>query len=144
MQNTKMKIKIDEERGAFMPVRAHDTDAGLDLMTPGPFSIASGESLVINTGIHVELPPGTVGILKSKSGLSVKHGIHTVDGVIDEGYTGEIKVKLHNASRNIVVFDAGEKITQMVILPYVAPILEQVEKLDDTKRGDGGFGSTGS
>lgn len=136
-----MKIMLD--KGAHMPSRAHDTDAGLDLRTPIKVTVPAHGSAVIDTGVHVQLPPNTVGMLKSKSGLNVKHGI-TSEGVIDAGYTGAIKVKIYSHGDDDYAFEAGDKITQLVILPlaYVGE-LEQVSELDDSERGDGGFGSTG-
>ncbi len=135
-----MKIVLD--KGAYMPERAHSTDAGLDLKTPIPFSLIRGESIVIDTGVHIELPPGTVGMLKSKSGLNVNCGI-TSEGVIDEGYTGSIRAKLYHHGKGTVVFGAGDKITQLVILPVLTPEIEIVDSLEKTERGDSGFGSTG-
>lgn len=82
-----MKIALDE--GAFLPSRGHTTDAGMDLLTPKGLLVMPNSSVVVDTGVHVELPPNTVGMLKSKSGLNVKHGI-TSEGVIDVGYTGSI------------------------------------------------------
>ena len=88
-----MKIKLD--KGAFIPVRAHGTDAGADLRSPIETVVPAMGSRVIDTGVHIQLPNGYVGMLKSKSGLNVKYGI-TSEGVIDEGYTGQIMVKLYN------------------------------------------------
>lgn len=151
MSNT-MKIQLDP--GAFMPTRAHDTDAGLDLYAMEGQIVPAKESAVFDTGIHIELPKvylhawnglqtfNTVGMLKSKSGLNVKHGL-TGEGVIDAGYTGSIKVKLYNNSGYDYEIKAGDKITQLVILPILTPELQVVEKLEETERGDGGFGSTG-
>ena len=135
-----MKIKLDT--GAYMPERAHSTDAGLDLRTPIGFYIEPGRSAAIDTGVHIQLPPGTVGMLKSKSGLNVKKGV-LCEGVIDEGYTGSIVAKLYNHGRYTAFFRAGEKITQLVVLPciYVEP--EEVEDFTGGERGDNGFGSTG-
>ena len=135
-----MKIVID--KGAFAPERAHGTDAGLDLKTPFGFSLSPGNSIVIDTGVHVELPPGTVGMLKSKSGLNVKKGILS-EGVIDVGYTGSIRAKLYNHGKETVHFEEGDKITQLVILPVIIPELEIVDSLEETERGANGFGSTG-
>lgn len=137
-----MKIKLDPNRG-LMPVRAHDMDAGLDILAPSDFRIPRGHFAVVRTGVHIAIPPGFVGILKSKSGLSTKFNVHTVDGVIDAGFTGEITVKLHNAGTGVMHFKRGEKLTQLVILPCLTPELELVDELDETERGDGGFGSTG-
>ena len=135
-----MKVVLD--KGAYLPERAHATDAGLDLRTPIPFSLSRGESVVIDTGVHVELPRGTVGMLKSKSGLNVNHGI-TSEGVIDEGYTGSIRAKLYHNGKGTVVFGAGDKITQLVILPVITPDIDIVSSLEETERGANGFGSTG-
>ena len=135
-----MKIMLDD--GAHMPTRAHSTDAGLDLYSPVDVIIMPQASAVIDTGVHVELPPGSVGFLKSKSGLNVKYGI-LGEGVIDAGYTGSIRVKLYNHSEEGYYIRRGDKITQLVILPVILPDLEQVDRLEDTERGCGGFGSTG-
>ena len=146
-----MKIMLDE--GAILPTRAHETDAGLDLYTPMDVSVpgcssdvfdefAEVGSATIDTGVHVEIPKGYVGFIKSKSGLNVKHGL-TAEGVIDCGYTGSIVVKLYNHTNDEYLFFAGDKIAQLVLLPIITPDLELVESLEDTDRGDGGFGSTG-
>ena len=135
-----MKIKLD--RGAFVPTRAHETDAGMDLYARDTQVVPAGGSAVFDTGVHVELPPGTVGMLKSKSGLNVKHGI-TSEGVIDAGYTGSIVVKLYNNSGFDYTVHKGDKISQIVLLPIFTPELEQVDKLEETERGAGGFGSSG-
>ena len=135
-----MKVKLDS--GAYMPERAYATDAGADLRTPYSVMVEPKGSVVIDTGVHIELPPNTVGMLKSKSGLNVKHGI-TSEGVIDVGYTGSIRVKLYNHSDKPYEFKNGDKITQLVIMPILTPTFEQVEEFEDTERGNGGFGSTG-
>lgn len=135
-----MKVMLDD--GAYMPTRAHITDAGLDLYSPVDVLIMPQASAVIDTGVHVELSPGSVGFLKSKSGLNVRHGI-LGEGVIDAGYTGSIRVKLYNHGGDTYKIRRGDKITQLVILPVILPDLEQVEMLEDTDRGVNGFGSTG-
>lgn len=135
-----MKVKLDDF--AFIPERAHNTDAGLDLKSPICIEIPARSSAVIDTGVHVDLPIGTVGFLKSKSGLNVNHDI-TSDGVIDVGYTGSIKVKLYN--HGIIPYQVlrGDKITQLVVVECHFPDVEIVEELGDTERGNKGFGSTG-
>lgn len=135
-----MRVVLDE--GAYMPKRAHELDAGYDLRTPVRRVLHAHESLVIDTGVHVEIPAGYVGILKSKSGLNVKHDIMGT-GTIDAGYTGSIRVKLYNHGYIDHVFEKGDKIIQLVILPILTPELELVDKLEDTERGADGFGSTG-
>lgn len=135
-----MKIKLDEH--AMMPTRAHSTDAGLDLYAPSGAYVPARGSACIDTGVHVELPVNTVGMIKSKSGLNVKHGI-TSEGVVDVGYTGSIVVKLLNHTDKSYTVHKGDKISQLVIMPIVTPELELVSELEQTERGDGGFGSTG-
>ena len=137
-----MRIVLD--KGAYMPKRAHDLDAGLDLMSPIDTYVPAGGSVVIDTGVHVEIPEGYVGFLKSKSGLNVKHGI-TSDGVVDAGYQGSIHVKLYNHSLGGgYMIEKRDKISQLVILPVLLEELEQVDHFDtETERGTGGFGSTG-
>lgn len=135
-----MKIKLDP--GAFMPERAHSADAGYDLRSPITGRIYAGEAVVIDTGVHVQIPVGYVGMLKSKSGLNVKHDI-VGEGVIDSGYTGSIRVKLYNHGAESYMIECGDKISQLVILPIITPELELVTELEETDRGDNGFGSTG-
>lgn len=135
-----MKIMLD--KGAYMPERAHDTDAGLDIKSPFGFVLPKGGARVIDTGVHIQLPVGTVGMLKSKSGLNIKHGVLN-EGVIDVGYTGSIRVKLYNNGGGDVIFNKGDKISQLVIVPALTPDLEIVDSLEDTERGANGFGSTG-
>lgn len=135
-----MKIKLDKD--AFMPVRAHGTDAGADLRSPIDTVIPARGSRFIDTGVHIQLPHGYVGMLKSKSGLNVKHGI-TSEGVIDEGYTGPIKVKLYNHGDEPYSIERYDKITQLVILPCEYVRFDLVDDLEDSERGNDGFGSTG-
>lgn len=136
-----MKIKIEDN--AFIPTRAHKTDAGLDLYSTESFIIPAHGAYSTDIGVHIELPHNTVGMLKSKSGLNVKHGI-TSDGVIDEGYTGTIVAKLYNHSSKDYQVNRGDKITQLVILPCIYEQIEMVSGFDTaTERGNSGFGSSG-
>ena len=135
-----MKIKLDE--CAIKPNRAHEEDAGLDLFSREQVGIMPHSAQTFDTGVHIQLPQNTVGFLKSKSGLNIKYGI-TSEGVIDEGYTGSIVVKLYNHSDDIYIVRKGDKITQLVILPIEKPTLEIVNELEETSRGENGFGSTG-
>lgn len=137
-----MKIKIMLDEGAYTPTRAHAADAGLDLYAVEGQIIPAKESAVFNTGVHIQIPYGYAGMLKSKSGLNVKHGI-TSEGVIDCGYTGAISAKLYNHSGYDYEVKAGDKITQLVIMPVELAALELVTSFEETERGDGGFGSSG-
>ena len=139
-RNRTMKVKLDQ--GAFAPERAHKTDAGLDLRSPISVEVPARGSAVIDTGVHIELPNGTVGFLKSKSGLNVKHDI-TSEGVIDVGFTGSIKAKLYNHGTKPYQVLRGDKITQLVIFDCRFPDVEIVDELETTERGGNGFGSTG-
>lgn len=135
-----MEIMLDN--GACMPSRGHKTDAGLDLRTPNAVTVPAYGSAIVDTGVHVELPNGCAGLLVSKSGLNVKHDI-TSTGLIDEGYMGSIVVKLYNNGPDDYELEAGDKITQLVVIPVVCEPLEQVSAFLPSERGDNGFGSTG-
>jgi dUTP pyrophosphatase len=135
-----MKIVLDE--GAFKPYKAHPEDAGFDLMSRECQIVPERGSAIFDTGVHIEIPQGYVGFLKSKSGLNVKRGI-TSEGVIDAGYTGSICVKLYNNALIPYLVKKGDKITQLVILPIYSDELEVVDSLDETARGNNGFGSSG-
>ena len=135
-----VKVKLD--RGAYEPVRAHSTDAGLDIRSPFNIIVRARESAIIKTGVHVQLPENTAGLLVSKSGLNVKHGI-TSTGLIDQGYTGEITVKLYNNGNRDYKVERGDKISQLVIIPVLYEAVELAEDLDESERGENGFGSTG-
>lgn len=136
-----MKVVLDP--GAYMPERAHETDAGLDLRTPDDVVIMPGKSAVIDTGVHIEIPHGFYGKLESKSGLNVNHDIVSLGGVIDEGYTGSIKVKLYNFGGCLYRLARGAKIVQLIIQPCSYEKCELAKSLNATERGNGGFGSTG-
>ena len=135
-----MRIVLDQN--AIAPTRAHATDAGLDLYARERTTVPARGYALFRTGVHVEIPHGCAGILMSKSGLNVKHSIVNT-GLIDEGYTGEITVKLYNNSYSEFTFEAGEKISQLVIVPVRYEEVEIAESLSKTERGDKGFGSTG-
>lgn len=139
----KLNVMLDE--GAVAPTRAHPDDAGLDIYLPTTYKTMYVEprtGVDIDTGVHVEIPRGHVGLLKSKSGLNVRHGI-TSEGVIDAGYTGSIHVKLYNNGYEWYKFLGGDKISQLVIVPCFTPEVEVVEALAETERGEDGFGSSG-
>ena len=137
-----MNLKVMLARGAKMPTRAHENDAGFDLYSPVDALIYNDDSVVIDTGVHVQIPPGYVGLVKSKSGLNVWHSV-TSEGVIASGYTGSIRVKLYNHGRCAVSIARNQKISQLVIVPIATPELLLVDEFLQTERGDGGFGSTG-
>ena len=135
-----MKIMLDE--GAVMPTRSHPWDAGLDLFSMEDGYIRCNQHRVFNTGVHVEIPEGFYGEIRSRSGLMCNHGI-TTDGTIDSHYNGAIKICLFNHGGSKYEVKKGDKIAQLVIVPCAIPPLEWVTELGSTDRGDNGFGSTG-
>jgi dUTP pyrophosphatase len=136
-----MIIQTVVDIGCSIPVRAHKTDAGLDLYAKHSGWIFPKSRKVFGTGCHAQIPVGYVGMLTSKSGLMVQ-GI-TSRGTIDSGYTGEIKAVLFNHSWRFKRIKAGQKITQLVIMPIITPAPLLVDSLEETERGTGGFGSSG-
>lgn len=137
-----MNIKVKLAPMAYLPERAHDTDAGADIRTPEGFTLRAHGTEIIATGVHVQLPPNTVGMLKSKSGLNTRYDIVS-EGVIDEGFSGEIIVKLYNHGDHDYRFQRGDKITQLVVMPVHYVTYEQTDEIQGGARGEGGIGSTG-
>lgn len=135
-----MNIILD--KGAFMPEFAHKADAGADLRSPLCVKVPARGNVVIDTGVHVEIPEGYAIFLKSKSGLNVKHNL-IGEGVVDSGFTGSIRVKLYNLGDEDYQIHRGDKIIQLVIMPCVYCEFIEVEQFADSERGNGGFGSTG-
>lgn len=135
-----MKIKLD--KGAYMPTRAHETDAGLDIYTPARIVLRPKDSVFVDSGVHVEIPSGYVGLLTSKSGI-MRYDDVTTEGTIDSGYSGSIGVKMFNHGDRFLVFKPGDKITQLVVLPCLLADPEQVDEIASGNRGEKGFGSTG-
>lgn len=137
-----MKLKIVLDENAIMPSRAHEWDAGYDLYSREDATVWQDAGGKFDTGVHIQIPAGYTGFIKSKSGLHAKCGIQA-EGVIDAGYTGSINVLLRNHGPKAVEIKKGQKIAQLVILPIITPELEVVDRLEETERGEGGFGSTG-
>lgn len=133
--------------GAVIPQRATAQSAGLDLCAciDSPLTIKAGETTVIPTGLAVALPENTVGLIFGRSGLGVKHGLAPANavGVIDSDYRGELLVGMHNHSDKDYTAAPGERIAQLVVMPVFFPEVREADSLDETSRGEGGFGSTG-
>jgi dUTP pyrophosphatase len=131
---------------AAAPTRAHDDDAGYDLRASEAATVQPGGRASVGTGVAVSIPEGHAGLVLPRSGLAARHGISLVNapGLIDAGYRGEVRVLLLNTDRE-AAFDVapGDRIAQLVIVRHEAPELVEVDSLDETVRGDGGFGSTG-
>ena len=135
-----MKIRL--EKGAFTPRRAHDTDAGADIFAMADGVVPAGGSAIFHTGVHVELPIGTMGDVRSKSGLMFAHDILTF-GTVDEGYDGEVMVKMFNLGKEDYHVHRGNKITQIATVRVVYEPIEIVDEIKAGERGSAGFGSTG-
>lgn len=143
-----MKVRIKKlSDKAIIPTFGSVGSAGGDLYSAeeNQVIIAPNQTVIIGTGLAVEIPDGYVGLVYARSGLATKSGLAPANkvGVIDSDYRGEIKVALHNHSNEIRTVSQGERIAQMVIAPYLKVEYEEVDDLSDTARGGGGFGSTG-
>ncbi|MCI5792836.1 MAG: dUTP diphosphatase [Lachnospiraceae bacterium] len=142
-----MQIKFTLDPGAYAPEKAHEADAGYDLRAIEDATVGSRygaiDGVIFDTGVHVEIPKGYVGYVQSKSGLNVRYGIICPTGTIDSGYTGSIKVKLYSLRPDSYKICKGDKIAQLIIQPLADTELVQVDSLEETERGNNGFGSTG-
>ena len=127
---------------AILPTRAHADDAGLDLYAAEDVYLEAGQGKLGKTGIAMAIPQGFVGMIADRSSLG-KKGIKTAGGIIDAGYRGEIQVILWNISHQDICLKKGEKIAQMLIIPIATPAPIEAVSLDETARGEQGFGSTG-
>jgi dUTP pyrophosphatase len=128
------------------PSRAHDGDAGLDLYAVEPAAIGPGERASVGTGIALAIPDGWAGLVLPRSGLATRHGITlpNAPGLIDSGYRGEVRVLLLNTdAREPFEVAPGDRIAQLVLVRHESPELTEVESLEETVRGGGGFGSSG-
>lgn len=147
MERVKISFMKMDSR-AQMPVYGTEYSAGADLSAcmEMPVTIHAGTTEFIHTGIAVAIPSGLVGLIYARSGLACKQGLAPANkvGVIDSDYRGEIIVALHNHSAEDLVVEPGQRVAQMVIAPYIYAEYEENNSLDETDRGDGGFGSTGN
>ena len=146
MRDTQTVKFVVLNRNAKAPTYQTEGAAGADLTYCGlRTTIRQGEVAVLGTGIAVAIPEGYEGQIRSRSGLAAKSGVHVLNspGTIDEDYRGEIKVILHNATPGDFVVEPGTRIAQLVISRYTRGVFREVESLEDTERGAGGFGSTG-
>lgn len=138
-----MELKVKKIDGeAKLPVCGHKGDAGLDLFSCIESKLEAGEVHPIPTGIKIEIPPGYVGLIWDKSGVSLK-GVHRLAGVVDAGYRGEVRVVMVNLGQEPFIIEKGMKIAQLLIQPVMDVDVVEVENLEESSRGEGGFGSTG-
>ena len=144
MREVTVRAVCAEDR---VPVYKHEGDAGADMRAdvPGPVTIAPGESAWVGTGVRLEVPEGHVGLQFPRSGLGCNHGICLANGVgvIDSGYRGEVRAKLLNLGSEPYTVNPGDRVCQLVVVPFVRLGFERVGELADTDRGEGGYGSTG-
>lgn len=138
-----MKVKRLVEH-AVLPSKAHAGDLGYDLYAADQVTLYAGETHLIPTGISVQFPAGYGGLIRDRSSVATKRNLFNVAGVIDNGYTGEIKIALYNSADGVQTIYRGDKIAQMILIPTVNFEIEEVEDITSTDgRGDNGFGSTG-
>lgn len=143
-----MKIRIKKiSENAVIPTYGTEFSAGADIyaLLDSDIEIQPSETVMIKTGLQLEIPEGYAGFIYPRSGISVKRGLAPANkvGVIDSDYRGEVMVALHNHSSVIQKVEKGERIAQLIIAPYIHADFIEADELDDTARGDGGFGSTG-
>lgn len=138
-----MHIKLS--KGAILPSYQTSGAAGMDLhaLLPEPLTMAPGQRRCVPTGVFVAIPEGYEGHIRPRSGLALRHGVTTLSGTIDSDYRGELAANIINLGDEDFVIRSGDRIAQIVFSPIVRLSLEQVEELDSTPRGEGGFGSTG-
>lgn len=130
------------EQGAYLPERAHATDAGADLRTPERVVIHPHDRVIVDTGVAIEMHNHYFAMVAEKSSLAAR-GIAVHGGIIDEGYNGNISVVLQNNTDAPYIFEKGDKIAQLIIIPVVYPDFLRVDEIEETERGNHGFGSTG-
>lgn len=138
-----MELKVRKiHKDSKLPLYQHQGDAGLDVFSCVHCVLEAGETKPVSTGIKVAIPEGYVGLLWDKSGISLK-GVHRLAGVVDSGYRGEVKVVMVNLGKEPFVIEKGMKIAQLLIQKVTEVKVTESEELDETSRGDNGFGSTG-
>lgn len=145
MSDNTLKISYDDQEKALS--YANLGDAGIDLRSSENTVIFAGQRKLVRCGIRIALPKGTVGMVCPRSELASKHGVTVLNapGILDEGYRGEVMVILYNTDDHKAFrISKGDRIAQLVVVPYVRCSIEEVAELDDTERGEHGFGSTGS
>ena len=142
-------IKIKRLRNHRLPLPAYQSEhaAGMDLMADieAPYSLAPMSRVAVPTGFAIEIPPGFEGQVRPRSGLAFKEGVTVINapGTIDADYRGEVKVLLVNLGNDTVLVHPGDRVAQLVIAPVIRASVEEVDNLEGTARGDGGFGHTG-
>lgn len=139
-----LKVRIKKiDSNAIIPQYSSEDAAGLDFFSNEDYEFQVGETHIIKTGIQMEIPKGYAGLIWDRSGLSSKHSVEKMAGVIDSDYRGEIGIVLHNQSKKSYKISKGDKVAQMLIQKVERVLIKEVDELSETPRGTGGFGSTG-
>ena len=138
-----MSLEIRVSGECELPVYASGGAAGADLRAAEDVTLAPGARAAVATGVHVEIPPGHVGLVWPRSGLAVRHGLDTLAGVIDSDYRGEVRVVLVNHGPEPVTLARGDRIAQLLVQRVERAVFTRVASLVESERGQGGFGSTG-
>ena len=139
-----MRLKVKRlHKDAVLPTQAKKNDAAIDISSCEELVLKAGEKNIVRTGISVAIPEGHAGFVWDRSGLAANNSIHSMAGVVDSGYRGEIKVVLINLGKEDFRIEKGMRIAQMAIQQVSSVDIEEVKELDVTERGSGGFGSTG-
>jgi dUTP pyrophosphatase len=138
-----LAVAVPAEGGGALPEYASPEAAGADLRASEALEIPPGGRAAVSTGLRLAIPSGFVGLVWPRSGLAVRHGIDTLAGVIDSDYRGEVRVVLQNHGREPFRIAPGDRIAQLLVQPVVRAAFAHGQGLADTKRGEGGFGSTG-
>jgi dUTP pyrophosphatase len=148
MNDTKMIVKVINKSNNKLPEYATPMSAGFDLRAnlEGPVTLKAGDRMLVGTGLYIALAPGYEAQVRPRSGLAIKKGITVLNapGTVDADYRGEVGVILYNASKEDFIIEPGERIAQMVIAKYKQIVWEEVEELDETERGTGGYGHSGT
>lgn len=139
-----IKVQIKKIKEVKTPSYAHKGDAGIDLYAAENYVLKPMETKVIKTGVCMAIPQGYAGLIWDRSGLAAKNSIHTMAGVVDSGYRGEIGTVLKNLSDQNFEITKNMRIAQMLIQPIANVTIEEKDSLDETNRNEGGFGSTGT
>ncbi|MCB9802827.1 dUTP diphosphatase [Candidatus Nomurabacteria bacterium] len=139
-----MKIKVKKlKEQAVLPQMMRQGDAAFDLSSCENFLLKSNETKIISTGLALEIPENYVGNIRDRSGLAAKHGLHTLAGIIDSNYRGEIGVVMVNLSKEDYQIKIGDRVAQMLIQKIEVVDFEEVQELSETNRGENGFNSSG-
>jgi len=140
-----VELKIHRvDKTVDAPFYAKEGDAAFDLRSAEEKTVKAGEKVIVKTGLRMAIPPGHAGLIWDRSGLAAKHALHCLAGVIDAGYRGEVGVVMKNLGDSDFLVEKNMRIAQMLIQPIVSATFEEVEDLDETDRGAGGFGHTGT